>query len=358
MLQQKHYKSDEHFRLEKKVLSNHWFFACLNKEIPNNRDYVTRQFFDTKIIVTNDKSQIRALSNVCPHRFNTIIKESKGNQQLICSFHGLAFNSNGTLRSRIKHPQKESICLKEYKTTIVGAFVFVNLSGDPYPITKQLGIENIEILEAISDDVSNHIDNSNIPHNVNWKLIIENILDKSHCPNVHKDSLVELGYCKNSESKSKVSSEVNFLEMLPVDDSKRRSRKKIIEKFIKKTKSGDSYQHYYIFPNLSIALYENLFLTVGSIQPISSEFSMYSLSHYFSNITSLHDKSEMIMNSLKMDVISFGEKVFHEDLEFLEVIQDNIISESSETGFHFEDEERIIQFYNQYLQKFNGKLQN
>jgi choline monooxygenase len=357
LIQPLYYYDSNHFDYElENIFKKHWLFACLTSEIAKKNDYVTIDLGKYSIIIYNTGEEIKAFQNACPHRFNRIFIEKKGNSPLYCQFHAWVFDKCGVLKNELKLENSMKIekpKLKEYKIEILGQFVFFHFDSNPNnSLLKQLnGLE--EELLLVSNIIGNNIHFEYNPHKVNWKFICENVIDNKHCVSLHKETLVSLGYCLKPADKEESFGMNSRFTWTPVENVERNKRDKFLNKHLPRKLQTNEYQHSLYFPNLTIAIFDGLNITIGSILPKTAQESDYRLNYYQSKIEKNNIVTEDLLDSIAFDVINFGTKIFEEDKVILERVQLGVM-EIDHSGYVYSEEIRMKWFYNTYLDSLNG----
>lgn len=345
------YHKQEVFEIEiERIFKENWLFGCMLDDIPNKNDFFVLEIYKHSIIFFNSGNEINAFKNVCPHRFNRIVTEKKGNGKLICKFHSWAFDGCGKVRnSNVKGAEQiEKYSLNKYKIEIVGKFIFFNFNENPKQTLKEQYGELIEELETTSSIINKCIYEDNIEHNVNWKIICENIIEISHCQSLHQDSLVKIGYCTIPvEEFIKVGNNSSMI-IPPLETKEREKRDKFLNKNLPRQVQNNKYKHTLFFPNFTIGIYEGLNITIGNIIPINSKQSVYRLLYYTSKIEHETTLSNAILESMESDTITFGTKVFNEDKVIIEQVQKGV-EEASYDGMVYDSDKRVLWFMESYL---------
>src|SRR5262249_49474347 len=94
------YRSRRLFELEmREVFPRSWVFVGDLAQIPRAGDYLTEMIgYEPVVVLRDDHAQVRAFSNVCPHRASLLV-EGGGNcgTTMTCPYHGWAFKLDGKL---------------------------------------------------------------------------------------------------------------------------------------------------------------------------------------------------------------------------------------------------------------------
>ena len=97
------YISREYFEKERdRIFSKVWLNVGRIEQIPNAGDYFVKELAVCKtsiIIVRGKDGTVRAFHNMCTHRGNQLVWDSKGTcRAFTCRFHGWVYNTDGSLR--------------------------------------------------------------------------------------------------------------------------------------------------------------------------------------------------------------------------------------------------------------------
>ena len=165
-----------------KIFSNNWIFAAMESDLTENNSYLTLEIFEYPIVIRNFKGELKAFQNICPHRFNKIHTETKGNGIFICKYHNWSFDKDGKPKTI---PQKHTFdtnckefnCLKVKSLSLakVGKFIFITLNPNAPTIESYLGIFYFKLLE-ISSAINNNFYFDDDVQNINWKIVVENLV--------------------------------------------------------------------------------------------------------------------------------------------------------------------------------------
>lgn len=352
MLDKKWYTKKKYFEFEfENIYKKNWIFAGLTSDLQNNNDFITLQIGKSSVVIQNFKGQLVAFQNICSHRFKRIQTEEKGNRPFFCKYHGWNYDKEGMPRipKQDTFDLGETSCLKlkKYKLETCGNFVFVNLNIDcNITLEEYLGGYFVEL-----EQISNHLDinlneNKVIKHKSNWKLLVENVLEGYHCPLVHKESLVDLGYCidipidvkfynnhsswhspKIKKTEDKINSKLEFLNHL--------------------TFKHESFYHLYIFPNLFISSTSGSFFYIGNLLPMTKKKSNLICNFFGANYDrDLNIKEKSLNKAMFAYNVESAIKVLFEDKPMVESCQKGLEENSNKTGILSKTEEiRILEFH-------------
>lgn len=350
MIDKKYYTDIKYFEHEvQNIFKKNWFFACLTTEISKNNDFVSIDLGGTSIAIHNFKGKLVAFQNICSHRFNRIHPDGKGNKPFFCKYHGWNYNADGIPRipkeASFEITDYECLRLKKYTLEVCGKFVFVKLENSEDANLKEYLGDYFNELEKISSFLGGQNDDGTMPHLANWKLLVENVLEGYHCPLVHKNSLVDLGYCidypkdikyfkshsswhsPRTISEETVSKKLNFLNNLMF--------------------KHNSFYHIYIFPNLFISSTSGGFFYIGKLMPDKVDRSDLHYNFFSPQYSiELTDKEQKLDKALFSFNCESALNVLNEDKPMVEGCQSGISEDSNVGGILSVTEEiRIIEFH-------------
>ena len=141
------YISREYHELEKKYLwSRVWQQAAHEDDFPNVGDVVPYDIVDKSYLVVRvGKDEYKAYYNACLHRGRKLREErGKGLDELRCSFHGWAWNLDGSIKQVPCAYDYTDLCrskesLPEVKVGRWGRYIFINPDPDCEPFEQFLG---------------------------------------------------------------------------------------------------------------------------------------------------------------------------------------------------------------------------
>lgn len=190
------FTSREYAEREQRLLWNRvWQMACREAEVGRPGDFFEYEIGDQSVVVARQPDgTVRAFHNVCQHRGTRLVEGSGHADAFTCSFHGWAYNTDGTLRSvpcRWDFPQVSdtSHALPEVSCDTWNGFVFINLDPDAEPLADYLG-----------DTLPRHFQEWPLARRFkavhvkkvvpcNWKIALQAFLEVYHTVRTHPDIL-------------------------------------------------------------------------------------------------------------------------------------------------------------------------
>ena len=189
------YLSEEFYELElEHLFRRDWICVGREEEVAQTGDYFTIELAgEPLLVVRGTDNRLRALSNVCRHRYMQVVMGQGNAARLSCPYHGWTYRLDGKLmgatgmaESRIL--DKENCRLPEFRLETWLGFIFVNLDNDAEALAPRL--------QELGDRLAPyHIDGMRISSMYdeiwegNWKLTMENNAEAHHHRTLHPDTL-------------------------------------------------------------------------------------------------------------------------------------------------------------------------
>ncbi len=199
----KAFADDAYFAQEQACLGEVWTFIGFESDIPNLNDWFRATLGGRSIFIQRFKDGLRAFENICPHRFNQIRCEDKGNGHVVCGFHHWQFNSKGDAvgipkckEYYGKTPTEIGASLTPVEIAICGGFIFGRFGEGP-SLKEWLG-DGYDVLHSVTKGVkfSNAVD---YEVNAHWKLMMQISLDDYHATAIHPTTFGKNGYLHKNE---------------------------------------------------------------------------------------------------------------------------------------------------------------
>lgn len=200
------YRSEDIFAAEQdRIFSQGWVCVGRTGDVPEPGDHFQAHIGDEQLLIMRGTDNvIRAISNVCRHRW-TPLTETPGNvERLKCPYHSWAYGLDGTFLGA-SH-MKGSLAamdgckrdLPRYACEAWQGWLFVNLSGDAPPlelslrdVSQQISSWGIDRMIRIADPIV-------YDARYNWKVLADNAGDCYHVIGTHAVSTMPHVDYKNS----------------------------------------------------------------------------------------------------------------------------------------------------------------
>lgn len=346
------YSNQNHTTIEfEKIFSTQWFFAAMEHELSENNSFVSLNIFEYPIVLQNFKGKVKAFENICPHRFNLIQSQKSGKRPFVCEYHSWSFDEEGKPLERplknLYNTEREvfkKACVKGIKIEKVGKFYFVNLSKEPENIQEYLGVFYKQLIEISNVITTNYYFEDDL-QNINWKIIVENVIEAYHCQSIHKETLMNMGFCSIPE-KNQVYYHGHSVADYPKNEDF--TSIKILSYLENRIYKHDSFKHFYIFPNLLISSTEGTSIYVGNILPINTNQSILRKRFFDIKFEENFEPKKSIHNAFLEMVKTSINSILLEDKIILEQVQKNMKFAQKKYVLG-NQEERIKHFHNFYL---------
>lgn len=178
--------------LEKKVefLTDCWYVAALSSEVPAEGMF-HRRILDTSVLIYRKADGVPvALHDRCPHRFAPLHLGKRIGDDVVCAYHALRFDCSGACTH---NPHGNGLIPKAAKVR-------------SFPLLEKYGFVWIWMGEAaladpaklpdfgpLDDGHSNALAHTYMRMDVNYELIIDNVMDLSHIDHVHSEIISTRG---------------------------------------------------------------------------------------------------------------------------------------------------------------------
>lgn len=170
------------------VFGSNWIHVAYDHQLPNPGDYVTENLAGWPIFIRrHHDGALRAFYNMCPHRAGPIVFDGAGCVgNLVCKYHGWAFNSDGRLLSArdFGAATPDGMDLVPVQVASWRGMVWVCLNPTVEPLHTWLAAFPAELEHVPLEDYSFH---SRSVRRVacNWKTYGDNFLEGYHLPTTH-----------------------------------------------------------------------------------------------------------------------------------------------------------------------------
>jgi len=177
-----------------RVFDASWIAVGRSDEVAEPNQFLSASVAGEPVVVVRGRDgELRALSNVCPHRNMTIVEGSGSAPSLLCKYHLWSFRHDGQL---LNAPHMEAaedfdaatVCLPRLAVEEWHGWVFVNVDSTSEPLAGSMPELDAYLTEQRVADVV-HVGSLDYPHDWNWKITVENFIESYHHRGVHPDTL-------------------------------------------------------------------------------------------------------------------------------------------------------------------------
>jgi phenylpropionate dioxygenase-like ring-hydroxylating dioxygenase large terminal subunit len=267
------------------------------------------------LVTRHVNGHFHTLENVCLHRGNLIHPLGYGEKPLRCGYHGWQYHADGALRHA---PLADAKCIKRHQlqgfpTANQGGLLFADLQGR----TPELAAPR-RALEAIGfelDPLAQPFHTATLPHEANWKLLVENVLEPYHLSFVHSATFVAQGFTSTTEYDWAHEGDCSWNVVTPKPGSDAGLRR-----LIPQARGG--YAHAWFAPNLFVSVSSGLVAFVSHFLPTSAGATL--LDYELWETPLLMRQKNAIRDYVKEEAVRFTAAVLDEDRALLETSQQGI----------------------------------
>jgi phenylpropionate dioxygenase-like ring-hydroxylating dioxygenase large terminal subunit len=193
------YVSREYFEKEREhIFRKVWLNIGREEMIPNRGDYFVKDLAvcDTSILIVRGESgKVHAFHNMCSHRGNAVVWNSKGTcKAFTCKFHSWTYGLDGALRhvpdeENFFGLKKEALGLTPVAVDTWEGFIFINVDPNPKETLRQYLGEVARSFEGYPfDEVATGYFSWEIDLNANWKVCKDAFQEVYHIFSLHQKS--------------------------------------------------------------------------------------------------------------------------------------------------------------------------
>ena len=277
-LSAKYYTDSKYFDIDKeKVFYRSWQCVCHVSEVADAGDFTTFKVVDENVFVVRDKvGQLHAYYNICRHRGHPLVEGAGKNKRVLtCPYHAWTYDLTGKLLRAPGSTESDSLScdqiqLRAIKLEVFCGFVFVNLDLSAPALHETMGDyeSNIRSFHPQPESLQ-FVCETEIEHQSNWKVSVENYNECYHCPTVHGSSLtkgvLEMdGYTTIPHGNS-----------IWHDGKAQTTNEKQYDYDLEASPRADDYGAYWIWPNVSMCCYPGGYFTIRQWLPVTWNKTIY-----------------------------------------------------------------------------------
>jgi phenylpropionate dioxygenase-like ring-hydroxylating dioxygenase large terminal subunit len=341
MIPKENYYSRAIFEEEMRSLFDRGFqLAALTTELEADGNFVTLSFAGTSLFAQNFGGEIKAFENrCCESAVTPLHRQERGNGAPTCLCHGWTFNEDGEAGDG-----DIVVRLGAYRVEICGIFVFVARS-DSADLRAQLGSFYDTLIE-LSSHIGLETHYSNVPHQANWKLLVENVIECDHCSTVHQKTFIPYGFGKAPLDDLVIDGDHSSCHFPRLEAANEDFMRRSLSHLNGRTLSHRSYYHIYIFPGLLVSSSQGTSFYVGQLLPISPEATLLRV-RYFEPKMDWKSWHRTRQDQVNVETVDVGLRLLQEDKIILENIQ-KVMRLSPRPGALSKEEVRIAAFAERY----------
>jgi len=307
------YYDETHYENERsKIFGREWIYITSTSRLVKPGDYSTLNIVGYKVmVIKQEDGSIKAFLNACRHRASPLLLESHGTckgQCITCPYHAWTYNLDGNLRKAPEFEMLPDFSEKKTDLSLVPVqihescgLIFFNLSKNIIDNKRQFD-ELIEIMNGYP--TQNYVYHSTKTFEIacNWKVFIENYQECYHCKILHP--LFDKNYA---------------LKKYKVTNAFRLSHHTCELKHTSNNEKLGSKEGEWIWvwPNLTLALYEKYYDTVQII-PVNSKKTKL--------IVTFYGRQDLSNKDLDIIINEVSFQTFSEDIIVCERVQESLES--------------------------------
>ena len=168
------------------MINNQWYAVLSSHKVRRGRVIGARRFGENMVFFRDDGGVLGCVTDKCAHRGASLAKGCMKDGNLQCPFHGIEYDMNGKCvhipsEGRASVKDYSRFDLKHWAVREVGGIVFL-WYGDSEPAGEP------DVFDIVTDS-SYTYDHTEDSWSVDYSRVIENQLDVSHLPFVHRTTI-------------------------------------------------------------------------------------------------------------------------------------------------------------------------
>lgn len=331
-----------------------WIFAGLRRDLSRDGDWIATRVGNMSITIQNDQGQLRALHNVCSHRFAVMRTEPQGSGPLKCPYHGWMYDCEGNVsaipaRPRFSDLDEKKITrmrLRQFTVECCGELIFVRLKPEGPTLRDYCG-EAWDTLKNFSDALGVQLHVTTLRVAANWKLVVENSLESYHSGCVHPETL---GFDRSYRFKIKTGDHfTRYEEEISAPVAAKWGR--IKKAFASRPVCFDDYVFYSLFPTFSIDTLRGATYALNVIRPLSLIETELHSRVFATRLSPPELENAALVRAFNDYSIGMAPLVVGQDKAICETVQGGL-QQARFSATLSEEEERILAFqkcYQRYI---------
>lgn len=326
-----------------KLFNRTWHLVAHASDLDKVNKYICFETLVGDVAIFNDGYELVAFDNLCPHRGAKFFPVGSGVQKLQCRYHGWSYKNSKMLIPHEKSLQGSgATTLNTFSIEMCGDFVFFSIKPEN-SLYEQLG-EFYDDLARISQKLEK-VDENQYIYECPAFVAVENALEPTHVPFIHKNSLAKLNLTdmKNTFEKS------NSLVEFTVNNSRSLGLIERTNNFFNLHYGRGGYWSFHIFPFAFISSTNSQTFSIQNFFPLSENSTTFSSSLYCS--PKEKSKNSEVFAQYIDSVSTLNRKVFEEDHNVCRLI--NYKGWLATVDAPLYEDEIKVSFFRKQLEKYN-----
>lgn len=165
-------------------LRNAWYVAAWSDEIAPGQTLARTILGEPIVFFRGADGVLRALHDRCPHKFAPLSRGTVAGNDLVCAYHGLAFDAHGACVTNPHGALSKALCVRAYP--LVEAHRTVWIWTGNAALADPARVPDFAFLSTVPETAFN---GGYIHGTANYQLYVDNLLDLSHVDYLHAGSL-------------------------------------------------------------------------------------------------------------------------------------------------------------------------
>lgn len=268
------YTDEAMFRQDiERLFRRSWLFAGFTDDLAADNDHITAELAGTSVVVQNFGGELRALHNVCSHRFARLQAGPCGNRRLQCPYHGWLYNRDGVPVGipgneeffGLDREGRQARALQRFEVAVRGRFVFVRLEPGGPDLDAHLGGYGA-VLDHASTLFPDRFEDRTVAWEADWKVGVESVLEVYHVDSVHPETFKPF-FGKVWDISTEGPHSLGRAVLSPAGE---RYWDGIVRHLalVRSDRHG-GYENYLIFPNLAVGITHGAMMSVQTYDPVA-----------------------------------------------------------------------------------------
>jgi len=356
-LSPRHYTDATVFDAERRRLfRSHWHLVGLTRDLPAENDWFLTEVAGVEVIVQNiGGGELRAFANVCPHRFNALVSEPRGNGRLRCGYHLWSFDGDGVpaqvpLRAglALETCQVAALHLRRWSVDRCGDLIFVAEAPE-----KSLGL----FLGPLADPLA--VLSSGLGHEVlrfsqdiaaNWKVILQNTVEFDHAFSIHAETFAtKVDRPLRVVPHPAVAPHLAYHTPMRARNGLKPIERRIEDIFARSViPLAEGYSHATLFPSSTIGTTENRQFALIRYQPLSPGVTRAEYRLFVSQLTDVSPVDQAILDKVIPVDVAFTQQLLEEDRRICESVQRGLNNAPPDLAGVLMPGEHLVERFQQY----------